>query len=59
MRVLTTFGLAALFAGVTAASAGELKSGLQAGDSVGAFDVVKIAGAADDGVQVGKQLCYR
>jgi hypothetical protein len=37
----------------------QLKSGPQAGDSIGAFNVIKIAGAADDGVPEGKELCYR
>ncbi len=37
----------------------ELKSGPQAGDSLGAFYVVKCAGAEDDGVAEGKNLCYR
>lgn len=37
----------------------ELKSGLQPGQPIGAFDVLKCAGAADDGVKVGAQLCYR
>ena len=60
MKLLTSFGLAAaLVAGVSAASAEEIKSGLQAGQSVGAFDVVKCGGAPDDGVAQGKQLCYR
>lgn len=60
MRVLTRFGLvAALWAGASAASAGELKSGLEVGQSVDAFQVVKCAGAEDDGVEIGAQLCYR
>ncbi len=41
-----------------AASKG-LKSGPQCGDSIGAFYVTKIAGAEDDGVAEGKNLCYR
>jgi hypothetical protein len=39
--------------------AGELKSGLEPGKDIDAFDVVKCAGAIDDGVDVGAQLCYR
>jgi hypothetical protein len=39
--------------------AGEVKSGLDVGASIGAFDVVKCSGAANDGVDVGEQLCYR
>lgn len=48
---------AALLAGV--AFADELKSGLQVGDDVGPFQVVKCGGAVDDGVEVGDELCYR
>ncbi len=32
---------------------------LQEGDSIGAFYVTKVAGAEDDGVEVGEELCYR
>lgn len=42
----------------TAFAAG-LESGLPVGEAVPAFQVVKVAGAADDGVQVGDELCYR
>ncbi len=60
MRTLWRCSVAAVFlASVATAGAEELKSGLQAGDFVGAFDVVKCAGAEDDGVKEGRQLCYR
>jgi hypothetical protein len=60
MRSLTSFGLAlAVVASATAARAADLKSGLQAGQAVGAFQVVKCGGAPDDGVAEGKELCYR
>jgi hypothetical protein len=32
---------------------------MQAGDPVGVFYVVKVAGAVADGVQPGEELCYR
>ncbi len=32
---------------------------LKQGDSIGAFYVTKVAGAADDGVETGEELCYR
>ena len=32
---------------------------LKEGDSIGAFYVTKVAGAEDDGVEKGEQLCYR
>src|SRR5262249_8610763 len=41
------------------ALAGDLKSGLEPGAAIGAFDVTKCSGAVDDGVKVGAQLCYR
>ena len=34
-------------------------SSLQQGDPVGVFYVTKVAGADDDGVRPGEQLCYR
>lgn len=58
MRLFTTFGVVgAMLALTVAAGAGELKSGPQVGESVGAFNVVKCSGV-DDGVSVGEQLCY-
>jgi hypothetical protein len=33
--------------------------GLAPGDPIGTFYVVKVAGANDDGVEVGQDLCYR
>ena len=60
MRTFGRLGLAAtLLTVVSIAGAAELKSGLQVGESVGAFNVVKCSGAINDGVQVGDQLCYR
>jgi hypothetical protein len=49
----------ALSAFSTTARAVEFKSGPQVGELVDAYTVVKAAGAADDGVAVGEQLCYR
>jgi len=37
----------------------KLKSGPQQGESIGAFYVTKVAGAENDGVAEGKNLCYR
>jgi hypothetical protein len=60
MRSLARYGLAAVaLTAATALGADALKSGLQVGASVGAFDVVKCGGAPNDGVKVGAQLCYR
>ncbi|MCA9194538.1 MAG: hypothetical protein KDB03_22360 [Planctomycetales bacterium] len=41
------------------ATAGEIKSGLQAGEDIGPFNVTKCAGAEDDGTPLGQNLCYR
>lgn len=37
----------------------QTRSSLRQGDSVGVFYVTKVAGADDDGVRPGEQLCYR
>jgi hypothetical protein len=58
MKTLTSFCLA-LALTASAAMAADLKSGLQPGQPIPAFDVLKCAGAVDDGVKVGTQLCYR
>ena len=42
-----------------AAKSKKLKSGPQTGESIGAFNVTKVAGAENDGVEEGKNLCYR
>jgi hypothetical protein len=60
MKVLTSiFCTALMLASASFAAGAELKSGVQPGDSIGAFDVVKCAGASDDGVDTGAKLCYR
>ncbi len=56
MRILAMLGLVMALASV--ATAEELKSGLQVGDSVGVIIVEKCAGI-EDGIAVGKKLCYR
>jgi hypothetical protein len=55
-----TLGLAVAlaFSGVANAEP-TVKSGPQAGDSLGAFYVTKVAGAEDDGVDQNANLCYR
>jgi len=59
MRALTLLCVGLVLAAATMAGAAELKSGVPVGDIVAPFDVVKCSGAADDGVKVGAQLCYR
>lgn len=57
-RVLSLFAAVALLvSGVAVAE--EIKSGLKEGADIGAFNVTKCAGAESDGVDVGKNLCYR
>lgn len=60
MRHLTVaLTMFALVAGTSLLSAEETKSGLQKGEQIGAFYVTKLAGAEEDGTEVGKNLCYR
>ncbi|KAA5541037.1 hypothetical protein FYK55_19255 [Roseiconus nitratireducens] len=56
MMPLTVFGLLLGFAVSASAATTE---GLEQGDPIGAFYVTKVAGAEDDGVEQGEQLCYR
>ena len=60
MRTLMSVGTALALAMVaTSCAAKDEQPGcdLKVGDGVGAFQVIK-AGGADDGVEVGKGLCY-
>ena len=59
MRALIAASLASVFLLAATALAGELKSGLQPGDRVGAFEVQKCGGAVNDGREVGSNFCYR
>src|SRR5262245_59097695 len=59
MKLLTSLCvICGLLVGVTFVGAAELKSGVQPGDAINPFDVVKCAGP-DDGVKIGDELCYR
>ena len=58
-KLLSFAAAAALVVGASLVVADDIKSGLEPGAAIGAFDVVKYSGAADDGVSVGDQLCYR
>ncbi len=59
MKAIVTLSLAVVLAGAGAVIGAELKSGLQPGDLVGAFDVEKRGGAVNDGRSVGDNFCYR
>jgi hypothetical protein len=58
MKSILSFALALVLVGSSAIAA-ELKSGLQPGDLVPAFDVEKCGGAVNDGKEVGDNFCYR
>lgn len=59
MRTLLSMAAAGLLVAGVVLAADSVKSGLQPGDALPAFNVVKCAGADEDGVSVGKELCYR
>lgn len=67
MKSMLSFaaGIALLFSATLVAEEATKKteksveSGLQAGKSLGAFDVVKCAGEEADNVPIGEKLCYR
>jgi hypothetical protein len=59
MRQLVSFALAVAVLSPSFASAEEIKSGLAAGKGIAPFYVTKTAGAENDGVACGDNLCYR
>src|SRR3954452_16153289 len=60
MRIVTTLALSlALALSGTLARAAEFKSGLQPGEHLPAYQVVKAAGAPNGEGAEGTQLCYR
>lgn len=59
MRQLVSFALAVAVLSPTFAVAEEVKSGLAVGKSINPFYVTKTAGAEEDGVAYGENLCYR
>ncbi|MEM6979257.1 MAG: hypothetical protein AAF539_06270 [Planctomycetota bacterium] len=59
-RLFLTATLAlCVVSGISFADNAAADDGLCAGDPIGAFYVTKVAGAEDDGVEVGDALCYR
>ncbi len=57
-RVVSCFvAVALLMSSVVVAE--DIKSGLEKGANIGPFYVTKCAGAEEDGVDAGKNLCYR
>ncbi len=60
MKCFPVLSLMFALACASSLTAGEqIKSGPQVGADLGAFFVTKIAGAESDGIDVGKNLCYR
>ncbi len=59
MKLFVCFAMAVAALSSSFASAEELKSGLAVGKDINPFYVTKTAGAEDDGVEQGKNLCYR
>lgn len=59
MKISAVLAAVALSFSAAFASAEDIKSGLATGERIGAFNVVKVAGAPDDNVAVGQELCYR
>jgi hypothetical protein len=59
MKYVSVLAIAVAMGLSSFAIAEEIKSGLAEGKSCGAFFVTKIAGAEEDGVKTGKNLCYR
>ncbi len=66
MKALGMFSVVALLCAVTvfaeepaATKTASVKSGPQVGEDVGPFTVTKVAGAPEDGVKSGTELCYR
>jgi len=58
MRLRANLGIAAAVLALAAPTcAAELESGVPVGGSIGAFNVTK-CGGAEDGVEIGKSLCY-
>lgn len=58
MKKLACVSVAVLLAAVAIVRAADIKSGLEPGAGIGAFQVVKVAGP-EDGVSIGQELCYR
>jgi len=57
MRVASPLSAALLVALVSASHANKIDSGIEVDGKVGAYRTTKVAGC-DDGVKVGKSLCY-
>lgn len=59
MKRLVSLFCAIAMVSTSFAVAEEIESGLKEGAGIGAFYVTKCAGAEEDGVDVGQNLCYR
>ncbi|MEM0925428.1 MAG: hypothetical protein AAGJ83_05270 [Planctomycetota bacterium] len=59
LRLMMSFALAGLLLAPAVSAADPGSDCLQSGDGIAPFTVTKIAGAEGDGVDAGKELCYR
>ncbi|MEO1615361.1 MAG: hypothetical protein AAFV88_05900 [Planctomycetota bacterium] len=59
LRSMMSFALLGLLLAPAAPAAESAGECLKAGDGIAPFYVTKIAGAENDGVEAGKELCYR
>ena len=59
LRTILGSALALMLLTTTATAAEGDSECLKAGESIGAFYVTKVAGAEEDGVEKGQDLCYR
>jgi hypothetical protein len=59
MKKLITLSVAVCVVALASALQAGEKSGLQPGEQIGAYNVEKICGNANDGVKDGATLCYR
>lgn len=57
MRMSGVVGAAVLLAGASAMFAADLKSGIPVGGRMPKYEATKLGGG-DDGIAVGKPLCY-
>lgn len=59
MKRMFSLALAVAIVATAGIVRAELKSGLQEGETIGAYIVEKVAGNPNDGVNDGQKLCYR
>ncbi|MCO8123871.1 hypothetical protein NHH03_19150 [Stieleria sp. TO1_6] len=58
-RLIMSVAVLGMMFGSVVSAADTATECLKSGDAIGAFYVTKVAGAEDDGVENGQELCYR